>query len=91
MMLSLELHTTHQNHPEKVGILIVSACDDLVLDKGMVYLLVIAVLALVVTDEDKRGVKASDQVSDEEVEQVVVVVEDDRVVDEHGGEFQLSY
>ena len=66
-MLSLELHATHQHHPEEICILVVPTSYNLVLNEGVVDLLVVSVFALVVADEHECGVEAGDEVADQEV------------------------
>jgi len=52
-MLSLELHSAHHDQPEEVGLFIVSAGDDLMINKGVVNLPFISMFSLVISNQDK--------------------------------------
>ena len=81
VVFSLELHAAHEDEPEEVGVFVVSAGDDLVVDEGVLNFFVISVFSFVVSNQDKGRVEASQQVAQHKVEQVIVVVEDYGVVD----------
>lgn len=90
-MFCLKLHSAHEYEPEEVRFLIVPARDYLVVDEWVFDLLVIAVFSFMIADEDECRIKACDQVSDEEIRQVLIVVEQDHVVDWDGSHLDLSY
>lgn len=64
MVFSLELHASHEDKPEEVGLFIVSAGDDLVVNEGMFDLFGIGVFSFVISNKDKGGVESSQKVSD---------------------------
>lgn len=89
VVFSLELHAAHENEPEEVGVFIVSAGDDLVVDERVLNFLIIPVFPFVVSDKDEGGVESTQEVAQQEVEKVLVVVEDDSVVYCNSDEFHL--
>jgi hypothetical protein len=58
-MFCLELHATHQKQPEQAIFMVVPACDDLMVDKGYVWLLSIAFLALMVSNQHKGSIESA--------------------------------
>lgn len=59
-------------------------------DEVVLNLFVVTVLSFVVSNKDKGRVESSQQVSQNEVQQVLVVIEDDEVVNGNETDFHLS-
>jgi hypothetical protein len=89
MVFGLVLHSAHQYEPEEVCLLIVPAGDDLVVNEVMLDLLIIPDLPFVVSNQHKGRVKPSNQIAQQEVQQVIIVVKNDHVVDRNAYEFHL--
>lgn len=81
MVFGLELHAAHHDQPEEIGLFIVSAGDDLVIDEVVLYLFIVPVLSFVISDQNKSRVKSTQQISQQEIWQVLVVVENNEIVD----------
>lgn len=77
----MKLHSSHEDEPEEVGLLVVSAGDDLVFNEGVFDLLIVSVFPFVVSNEDKGRVEPSQEISQQKVQKVFVVVEENNVVD----------
>jgi hypothetical protein len=80
VVFGLELHAAHHDQPEEIGLFVVSAGDDLVIDEVVLDLFVVPVLSFMISDQNKSRVKSAQQISQQEIWQVLVVVENDEVV-----------
>lgn len=80
MVLGLELHATHQNEPEEICVFIVSAGNYLMVNESVLDLLVIFVFLFVISDQNECRVKSTQKISQNKIDQVLVVVEDNCVV-----------
>lgn len=89
-MLSLELHSSHHNQPEEVCFLVVSAGYNLMVNEAVVDLSIISVFIFMVSDQDKSCIESTNQISQQEVWQVLIVVEDNGVVNDNANELKLS-
>ena len=90
VVFGLELHAAHQDHPKEVCVFVVSAGDHLVLDEWVADLFVVPVFLFVVSDQNKSWVKSCYQISDQEVQQVFVVVQNNAVMDDHTWQLNLN-
>ena len=52
-MFGLELHSAHQNEPEKISMLVISTRDDLVVNEVVFDVLIISVFPFVISDQDE--------------------------------------
>jgi hypothetical protein len=91
VVLNLILHSSHQDEPEEIGLLIIPAGYNLVVDEAMFDILIIPDFSFMISDQDKRRVKPSEKVSQQEVQQVVIVVKNDHVVDNNPRKFHLNF
>lgn len=91
MVFSLILHSSHQDQPEKVGLFIVSACNHLMFNERVLYFFIVSVLSFVISDQNECRIEASNQLTDKEVSQGLVIVGQDHVVDADANQFNLFY
>ena len=70
MVLGLVLHASHEQEPEQVFILVVSAGLDLVVDEAHLRVFLVSDLIFVVSDQDNGRVEASDQLSNDPPDQI---------------------
>ena len=70
MMLSLILHSAHQQKPEQILIFVVAASDDLMVDKWSSRFLSESYFFFMVADEDEGRVEPSKEFSDDPVDDV---------------------
>ena len=69
-MLSLELHSSHQQKPKQAVLSVIAAGEQLVIDKGHVWLLSISFFPLVVADKYDCSVKPGNEFSNDPAKQV---------------------
>ena len=65
-MLSLELHSSHQQQPKQVFVFVVSARGDLVINEGHLRVLRESHFFLVVSDQDESRVESCDEATNDE-------------------------
>ena len=53
MVFGLKLHAAHQDDPEEIGLFVVSASDDLMIDEGMLDFLVVSVFPFMISNKNK--------------------------------------
>ena len=70
MMFSLVLHSSHQQKPEKIFMLVVSASNDLVINEGHVGILSKSDFSFVISDQDICWIETSNQTSDNKVQEI---------------------
>ena len=70
-MLGLVLHASHEQEPEKVFVLVVSAGLDLVIDEAHLRVFLVSDLVFMVSYQDNSRVEAGDQLADYPPDQIL--------------------
>ena len=70
MMLSLVLHASHQQQPEKVLVCIVSAAYQLVIDVRHLRVLSKSNFSFMIANQDVGRIESSDEAADDKVNEV---------------------
>lgn len=91
MVLCLKLHSSHHNQPEKVCFLVVPAGHNLVVNEAVVDFSIISMFVFMISDQHKGSIEPTNEISQQEVGEVLIVVEENDVVDGDGDELNLSY
>lgn len=70
MVLCLELHSSHQQQPEKILMFVVSASHDLVVNEGHLRILSEPDFFLVVSNQHESRVEPRDKASNDEIDEI---------------------
>jgi len=71
MMFSLVLHATHQQQPENIFVLVVSAGLDLMVDETHLRVFLVSDLIFVVTNQDEGSIEATDEHTNNPPDQIL--------------------
>lgn len=70
-MLSLKLHSSHQQKPKQTFLSIIAAGDELMINEGHIWLLNVSFLPLVVAYQNDGRVKTSNEFSNDPIKKVL--------------------
>jgi hypothetical protein len=90
MMLSLELHSSHNQQPKNILLPIVAATDNLMMDKRHVRVGLEPLLSLVVTDQQVGRIQPPNQLTDKPIHQIGTVNVKTDVVASNQDDIQLN-